>query len=359
MMIDLALAILAAALGLVTLLPFSTSEVWWVRGWDFPRLQLAAVSLVVTVLTALRLEPSSWLPWSGCVVSGLCFVYQTGRILPYTPLWNKEVKSASAARGGRSLRILASNVLISNRDADRLLALVREHDPDVMVTLESDAWWERALRPLERDYPHRLGQPLANAYGMHVFSRLRMEDAAVEFLVEKDVPSMHATLVLGSGERVRVHFLHPAPPSPTENPRSTERDAELVIVAKRVTRETGPIVVTGDLNDVAWSRTTRLFRKISRLLDPRIGRGMFNTFNARWPGMRWPLDHVFHSDHFRVVKLERLGAIGSDHFPILIELLLDPRAEQEQEAPRANSGDEELAEKKLREVGRSAAAKRE
>ena len=45
---------------------------------------------------------------------------------------------------------------------------------------------------------------------------------------------MHALLVLRSGERVRLHCLHPAPPSPTENPESSERDAELVVVGRQL-----------------------------------------------------------------------------------------------------------------------------
>ena len=108
-----------------------------------------------------------------------------------------------------------------------------------------------------------------------------------------------------------------------------------------------PVIVYGDLNDVAWSRTTRLFQKVSRLVDPRKGRGLYSTFHARWPFFRWPLDHVFFSDCFRLVDLRRLPYVGSDHFPVYVCLHLEPDAAAEQDAPTADAAERQEAKEKL------------
>ena len=81
-------------------------------------------------------------------------------------------------------------------------------------------------------------------------------------------------------------------------------------------------MVIGDLNDVAWSRTSRLFRRVGGMGDPRVGRGLYPTFNANIRLLRWPLDHLFVSPHFELMQIDLLPDIGSDHFPIFFRLCL-------------------------------------
>ena len=326
-----------------TLLPLWRHPHWIVRGLDFPRLQLATLAGIVLLLQIAFLDFQQVSSWVMILVVFLCLCRQLWWILPYTRLWVPEVKACKDPDADKQISIITANVLTPNRGAEKLVALARQYKPDVLVTLESDQWWEDQLVVLEDEMPHTIKCPLDNLYGMHVYSRLPLDEAEIAFLVEDDVPSMHALVKLRNGEGVRVHFLHPAPPSPTENPESAERDAELLVVARSVADSSQPTIVTGDLNDVAWSRTTRLFRKISGLLDPRVGRGMFNTFHADYPLLRWPLDHLFHSKHFTVQAIQRLPSIGSDHFPLLTRLSFTPVKGASQDALGATSDDRKFA----------------
>ncbi len=341
--------VVVATLLLLTLIPLSRIEAWWVRGLDFPRLQLSCLALVLAVAVLGLLDWGHASTWVLLTLSLACLAYHAWWIVPYTPLHSKEVRAAGAlSEKDREQRIaiMTANVLTPNRNAEGLLAMVSQHRPDVLVTLESDAWWQEQLDALEPDYPYTIKCPQDNLYGMHVYSRYPLENAALQFLVEDDVPSMHAEAVLPSGRRVVLHFLHPAPPSPSENETSSERDAELVMVGRSVAQSDVPAIVTGDLNDVAWSATTRLFRKVSGLLDPRVGRGMFNSFHADYPFIRWPLDHLFHSEHFVLEDMQRLSSFGSDHFPVLVRLVYREQAKP-QEGLEADPEDRELAQEKM------------
>lgn len=354
-MMEILLFVATGLLVAATALPLWRHSHWLVRGLDFPRMQLAVAAALLLAVHLFCLDFTHAAAWLALGATALCLAWQLWWILPYTVLWPREVKQVRHPDPDHRLRILTANVLAPNRQATRLLQLVQTHQPDVLVTLESDRWWQDQLDRLEQEMPYTLKCPRDNLYGMHVYSRLPLRDTEIAYLVEDDIPSMHAQIVLRSGDRVRVHFLHPAPPSPTENPTSGERDAELIVVARSVAKSDQPVVVAGDLNDVAWSATTRLFRKISGLLDPRVGRGMFNTFHAKWPFLRWPLDHLFHSRHFTVHSIRRLPYFGSDHFALLTELSYHPVHGRDQEGLQADHDDHQRAHAIAQEQGASAA----
>jgi endonuclease/exonuclease/phosphatase (EEP) superfamily protein YafD len=169
----------------------------------------------------------------------------------------------------------------------------------------------------------------------------------LRFLVDDEVPSVRTAIRLRSGVWIDFYGVHPNPPRPGDD--TGERDAELLLVGKEVKAKARPAIVAGDLNDVAWSHSTRLFQRISGMLDPRIGRGMYSTFHARYPGLRWALDHVFHTEEFALVALRRLPYFGSDHFPMLIELCHHPAAAAKQEPPEADGADRKEAAAKIAE----------
>jgi endonuclease/exonuclease/phosphatase (EEP) superfamily protein YafD len=347
----LALAVLTVVLTGLSLL---RARAWWVRMWDFPRVQvglLGALSLALLGASGELTDATA----VAAVPVGAAVLWQAGLVWRYTRLAPREVQDARAPEPGSTLSLVMSNVLQDNRDAGRLTRVLRDADADVVLCVETDAWWAERLDAMAREagYAHAVRCPLENTYGMLLYSRLPLEDARVDFLVQPDIPSMQAMVRLRGGARVWLNCVHPRPPAPGESDESLERDAELLAVGKRVRGATTPVVVCGDLNDVAWSRTTRLFQKVSRLVDPRKGRGFHSTFHARWPGFRYPLDHIFHSDEFRLVALRRLPYVGSDHFPVFVKLSYEPAAAAEQEAPAADATDEREAQQTLAEAERS------
>ena len=322
---------------------------WWFRGADFPRLQILALGLIAFILMLVWDAPWNWV--REVILLGLiaAVAYQLKMVLPYTFMWKKQVKTVAKRelQPECQISLIVSNVLTPNTQYHLLLQQIRQHQPDLILTLESDAHWEQALSVLEDDYPYRVAVPLDNLYGMHLYSRLALKDIEVKFILSDEIPSIHATVILRSGQPVQLYCLHPKPPSPTEAKDSTLRDAELLIVGDQIKDLDESCIVMGDLNDVAWSRTTRLFQRISGLLDPRVGRHFVNTFHADYPLLRWSLDHVFHSTDFALVQMQRLPHIGSDHFPVYVVLQTGRVFEQVQEELEQTEADEQEAQEAI------------
>ncbi|APE45535.1 hypothetical protein BOO69_15760 [Sulfitobacter alexandrii] len=339
----------AVLLLVATLLPLSKLPHGIVRGGEFPREQIFLLAVVMAAVMAITQKYH--LGSVGAAVMAMVALVQMIFILKFTPIWPKQSVAADPDLQNdtdRHISLITANVKKSNRDYGRLIDLTRDRAPDVMMAIEVDDEWIDALKDGLADiYPHWIEAPRDNGYGMCLMSKLELVEPQVRDLIVDNVPSIRTIVKLRDGQTCRLYVVHPEPPVIDHDTKG--RDSEIARVGIEAEEDHLPALVTGDLNDVAWSTTTRRFQRLSGLLDPRVGRGFYNTFSATMPWMRWPLDHLFHDPRFRLVDMARLGKIGSDHFPMWFVLALTRSEACESEPGESEEGEVEEAEEMIRE----------
>lgn len=341
-----AIGIIAVVL---TLFPFVAADFWWIRIFDYPHIQLTLFTLIALLIYFFRFDIRSWRDYTFILVLAACFLFQLTKIYPYTPLASHQVEDNTESNPKNTISFFISNVLQKNKAYDKVLDEVLTKDADILVFTEANQRWKKELGPKIKSfgYHYKAEIPLDNTYGMLFYSRFKLINPKVEFLLEDSIPSIHTKIEMPSKEIIELHIIHPTPPMPPHDASSTDRDAQMMMVAKMAKNTTFPVIVTGDFNDVAWSESTSLFQKVSGLLDPRIGRGFYNTFNANSWLLRWPLDHLFVSEEFRVMEM-RLGQdVDSDHFPLYVKLSLEPAKSEEQKMKPPSKGEMQEAEKQI------------
>lgn len=337
--------ILCTVVLIATVLPLINSAAWWIRIFDFPRIQIAGLTLLAIILATIFLDFKWEFKLSLLLLLAVSLVYQVQFVVVYTPLCKTQAKDSNKPIAETSFTLMVSNVRMENEDKERFHARVKKYNPDIMLINETDQGWATSINKLDGDYPYSIKYPMENTYGMMLLSKLQLTESVVNFLVEDDVPSIFTRITLPSGSKIDFYGVHPKPPMPGSD--TYERDTELLIIGKRIRKTGNPTIVAGDLNDVGWSVTSKLFRKYSGLVDPREGRGLYNTYNVSVPLLRYPLDHIFYSGEFGLVSLKKLEDIGSDHFPLLIGLNYEPDEDNTEGLEKPDSGEEAEVEEKI------------
>jgi len=337
----------------LTLIPLIAADFWWIRMFDYPHIELTLLTLTAIAVYFFRFEIRSWRDYTFMTVLVTCFIFQFYKIYPYTPFAPYDVgEPSTTVNKNDGFMLLTSNVLQKNEETAPLIAEMKKLDPDIAVFTETNSNWELAIEEgIGSNYPYKKLAPLDNTYGMLLYSKLKLRNPQIKYLVDDSIPSIHSEIQLRSGKWIKLHAIHPTPPMPQHNPSSSDRDAEMMKIALEARDSDLPVMVIGDFNDVAWSSTTSLFQSVAELLDVRKGRSFYNTFDATSFIMKWSLDHIFVSEEFRVKKIAVGNDIKSDHFPFYAELYLQPEIADEQKPKLATQeqikkAKEQIAEEK-------------
>lgn len=340
---EIVLAIVSFILIVSVFLSLIKKDFWVFKILEYPRLQKLVLTGIV-LFCWFFFWPVEELFYQLIVGAlFLSFVYLIYKIWPYTIMAKKEMLKVRSTDAENEIKIFSANVLQENANYHIILKQIKTTNPDLVFLLETNSAWADATKDLAKEYPYKLLLPLENTYGLLFYSRMPFEKGRINFLVKKDLPSIEAIIQLPSGQKIQIWGLHPEPPIPGESLYSTAKDKELMIIALKARECLLPSIVFGDLNDVAWSHTTELFRKTSELLDPRRGRGFYSTFSAHSWFIRYPLDYIFCSREFSLIHMLRMPKNGSDHFATLTHLAFRPDLKGRQDPPKADKKELEEA----------------
>jgi endonuclease/exonuclease/phosphatase (EEP) superfamily protein YafD len=314
-----------------TFLPIFRLTHWSVRGFDFLRIQVLGLLLILLPIGVYLFQEEPELQYILLLSIVIAIVFQLKVIFPYLAFRRTSFQKEPAS----GISVISANVLQSNTNYASLLSLLKQQQPDIVLTLESDMKWEGALKEIETLYPNREKIPKDNTYGMHFYTKLEVEEIKVHYFLTEERPAIEALLKDKEGRPFVFWGVHPPPPSPTEEPSSKEKDSELMSIAKAVRKKPYPHFVIGDFNNVCWSGISKLFAKAAQLEDARIGRGLYSTFPVRPKWLRFPIDLLFHSQEIQIHTIRTLGEIGSDHLPVCANFSVTTKEEIKVEPMKA------------------------
>lgn len=303
---------------------------WVFRIFEFTKVHLLLLQFTSFMFAAVFIDftPVIWMSQAALL---FLIIYNSSILVKYTSLYRTAPQEKSS-KHSKKISVLSANVYQFNTDYQSFIDLVNRINPDIVLTIESNKDWDKALEALENDYSNYKKVPLENTYGLHFYTKLKVKALDVHWFVADDIPSIEAHLQTDDGYDFTFWGVHPPPPSPTEEENSKERDGELMCVAKKVRKNKSTTVVVGDFNTVAWSKASTLFRKTAELIDPRIGRGLISTFHANYRWFRFPIDQMFHSPDVYVNTFTVLEKFGSDHLPLYFEFQINNGKKLNQES---------------------------
>jgi endonuclease/exonuclease/phosphatase (EEP) superfamily protein YafD len=269
-----------------------------------------ACALVFTILQSWKFVP----------IAILCAVLNAVYLGPYL----SSKSTVELQNEGARVRLFQANVLKINRNYQAVPDAVEQSNADIVVLQEVTDEWSEHIKELSTKFPYFAIEPRQGGAGLAMFSRYPFADLERLKLDDTDHLAMLGRVKINDG-LLTVLSMHPTTPiTPTKFKNRNRQFSEAAELLKKIE---GPRVLIGDLNITMWSPYFRQLIETSGLRDSRVGFG----FNPTWPVplpsfLRLPIDHCLVSKDIQVEQFQLGNPTGSDHRPIIVDLILGAQA---------------------------------
>ena len=229
-------------------------------------------------------------------------------LLPYLP-------KATAGDSTFEFAVLNVNVNSTNGKHAEIIAAIAAARPDLVSIIELSTAFDAALEAAAGDLSHRYTLPARGNFGIGIVSRYPISRAASLSLGETF--AIDSTVELPSGQ-LRFLAVHLVPPMGETLAR--ERNRQLERLADYAEAAPEPLLVCGDFNLTPYSPMFRRFADEANLRDTRLGRGLGISWPTFMPLLGIPIDHCLIRGPIEAKSVSHLERIGSDHYPVQVEL---------------------------------------
>jgi endonuclease/exonuclease/phosphatase (EEP) superfamily protein YafD len=222
-----------------------------------------------------------------------------------------------------TMRVVSFNVQGQNKEYEAVLEYLQQLDADVVFLHEANRLWEEAISRAASSgrfqYLQHLSRPDRLIFSTLTLTKSPPQEVTSHGWAEREARAMEVVVEFGE-TTVTLLGIHPLAPT---NPRRTAlRDAQFDFVARWIRGSSGPTVVTGDFNATPWSH---VFVPLTDggMRNSQRGFGLSPSFPVNGNLFtRIPIDHLLHSSDLAVADRWLGPNLGSDHFPLVVDLAL-------------------------------------
>ncbi|MGH3649582.1 MAG: endonuclease/exonuclease/phosphatase family protein [Acidimicrobiia bacterium] len=301
----------AVALAVVSLAAFLGQWVWWLDVLANFRAQYV-VGLAVFGLVTLM---SRWRRTGYAILAaGLV------NLIIVLPLYVGS--PADAAVEAQSLRVMSFNLLSTNESYSDVIEYIEAIDPDLVLLHEASRPWEVAMESAGLDY--QIIRPRSDELIFGTLVLVRGDDVkAISYGFAAGSPRAVSLAYVPPGWSTELNMLGVHPQAPTDEERAELRNAQLSFAGDWASQQSGPFFVVGDFNATPWSYPFRRLLVNADLNNSQIGFGLQPSFSTNSNLLlRVPIDHLVHSSALEVTNRQLGPTLGSDHFPLVVDLQL-------------------------------------
>lgn len=234
----------------------------------------------------------------------------------------------AVAQAETRLRVMSINVLAPNRRYADVETAVASAAPDVVALQEVFPNWHPTVERLAQRLPHVAPADWRTRPSDNILlSRFPIASSRVVVIPGQMWDFAHVDAVLAIGDR-RIRVLAVHPPYPMTRALTAMRQLHLDHYAQVAAAADLPLLIVGDFNITPYSPRFRTLLRGGNLTHVHLGW----AWPATWPSeiccgyqryvRGFPIDHILASRHFAVAAAAPGGYIGSDHYPVIADMVL-------------------------------------